>query len=90
MGRSWWAPAVAPRAGILIRNAEALEQLQKVDTLAFDKTGTLTQGKPELILVIAVGGATRRAGGATGGQPGARERTSASAVVEAAEANNIS
>ncbi|WP_305097439.1 heavy metal translocating P-type ATPase [Croceibacterium aestuarii] len=37
--------------GILIRNAEALETLEKVDTLVVDKTGTLTQGKPDLVAV---------------------------------------
>ncbi len=36
------------RAGVLIKNAEALEVLEKVDTLLFDKTGTLTEGKPKL------------------------------------------
>jgi P-type Cu+ transporter len=35
-------------AGVLIRNAEALETLAKVDTLVFDKTGTLTEGKPQV------------------------------------------
>ena len=33
-------------AGVLIRNAEALERLEKVDTLVIDKTGTLTEGRP--------------------------------------------
>jgi Cu+-exporting ATPase len=42
-------------AGILIKNAEALERLEKVDTLVVDKTGTLTEGKPRLISVKAVG-----------------------------------
>jgi P-type Cu+ transporter len=37
------------RAGILIRNAEALEILERVDTMVLDKTGTLTEGKPQLI-----------------------------------------
>ncbi|OYW46392.1 MAG: copper-translocating P-type ATPase [Sphingomonadales bacterium 12-68-11] len=37
--------------GILIRNAEALETLEKVDTLVVDKTGTLTMGKPDLVSV---------------------------------------
>ena len=37
------------RAGVLIRNAEALETLEKVDTLVVDKTGTLTEGKPKLV-----------------------------------------
>ncbi len=36
------------RAGVLIKNAEALEILEKVDTLVVDKTGTLTEGKPQL------------------------------------------
>jgi Cu+-exporting ATPase len=36
------------QAGVLIRNAEALERLEKVDTLVIDKTGTLTEGKPTL------------------------------------------
>ena len=40
-------------AGVLIRNAEALETLEKVDTLVTDKTGTLTLGKPLLVTVVA-------------------------------------
>jgi Cu+-exporting ATPase len=42
-------------AGVLVKNAEALELLQKVDTLIVDKTGTLTEGKPRLVTVIAAG-----------------------------------
>ncbi len=45
-------------AGVLVRNAEALELLQKVDTLVIDKTGTLTVGKPQLVSVEAAGGFT--------------------------------
>ncbi len=41
------------QAGVLIRNAEALETLEKVDTLVVDKTGTLTEGKPRLMAVVA-------------------------------------
>ena len=41
------------QAGVLIRNAEALETLEKVDTLVVDKTGTLTEGKPRLVSVVA-------------------------------------
>jgi Cu+-exporting ATPase len=37
------------RAGVLIKNAEALEILEKIDTLVVDKTGTLTEGKPQLL-----------------------------------------
>jgi Cu+-exporting ATPase len=43
-------------AGVLIRNAEALEQLEKVDTLVVDKTGTLTLGKPRLVSLHPAGG----------------------------------
>jgi P-type Cu+ transporter len=44
------------QAGVLIRNAEALEILEKVDTLVVDKTGTLTEGKPRLVSVVAAPG----------------------------------
>ncbi len=44
--------------GVLIKNAEALETLEKVDTLVVDKTGTLTEGKPELVSVEALDGFT--------------------------------
>jgi Cu+-exporting ATPase len=43
-------------AGVLVRNAEALERLEKVDTLVVDKTGTLTEGRPRLAHVSAVAG----------------------------------
>jgi Cu+-exporting ATPase len=43
-------------AGVLIKNAEALEVLEKIDTLVVDKTGTLTEGKPRLISVIPARG----------------------------------
>jgi Cu+-exporting ATPase len=42
--------------GVLIKNAEALEILEKVDTLVVDKTGTLTEGKPRLVSFIALDG----------------------------------
>ena len=44
------------QVGVLIRNAEAIENLAKLDTLAVDKTGTLTEGKPKLAQVLPVGG----------------------------------
>jgi P-type Cu+ transporter len=43
-------------AGVLIKNAEALERLEKVDTLVVDKTGTLTEGKPRVIAAVAAEG----------------------------------
>ncbi|MDE3775589.1 copper-translocating P-type ATPase [Sinorhizobium meliloti] len=42
------------RAGVLIKNAEALERFEKVNTLVVDKTGTLTEGKPKVTSVVAV------------------------------------
>ena len=46
-------------AGVLIKNAEALETLEKVDTLVVDKTGTLTEGKPKLVSISALRGKSR-------------------------------
>ena len=42
--------------GVLIKNAEALERLEKVDTLVVDKTGTLTEGKPSVVAVKTAAG----------------------------------
>jgi len=44
------------QAGVLIKNAEALEHMEKVDTLVVDKTGTLTEGKPKVVAVVAAAG----------------------------------
>ncbi len=44
------------QAGVLFKNAEALELLEKVDTIVVDKTGTLTEGKPTLVHVVPVDG----------------------------------
>ncbi|MGE0748174.1 MAG: heavy metal translocating P-type ATPase [Rhodospirillales bacterium] len=44
------------QAGVLIRNAEALERMEKVDTLVVDKTGTLTEGKPRVAAVVPADG----------------------------------
>jgi Cu+-exporting ATPase len=40
------------QAGVLVKNAEALERMEKVDTLVIDKTGTLTEGKPKVVAVV--------------------------------------
>jgi Cu+-exporting ATPase len=42
------------RAGVLVKNAEALETMEKVDTLVLDKTGTLTAGKPQVTHIVAL------------------------------------
>ncbi|MCF1469875.1 copper-translocating P-type ATPase [Agrobacterium vitis] len=44
--------------GVLIKNAEALERFEKVDTLVVDKTGTLTEGKPKVTSIAAINGFT--------------------------------
>ena len=44
--------------GILFKNADAIEEMRKVDTLVIDKTGTLTEGKPKLVDIVTVGGAS--------------------------------
>src|SRR4029450_11188995 len=59
------------QAGVLIKNAEALETLEKVDTLVVDKTGTLTEGKPRLVSVVPADGVTERE---VLGLPAVRER----------------
>jgi Cu+-exporting ATPase len=42
--------------GVLIKNAEALERMEKIDTLVIDKTGTLTEGKPKVVAVVPAAG----------------------------------
>ncbi|MCP4618383.1 MAG: heavy metal translocating P-type ATPase [Bradyrhizobium sp.] len=48
------------QAGVLIKNAEALERMEKVDTLVVDKTGTLTEGKPKLAGIVPASGFDER------------------------------
>jgi Cu+-exporting ATPase len=43
-------------AGVLVKNAEVLERMEKIDTLVIDKTGTLTEGKPKLIAIVPASG----------------------------------
>jgi len=63
------------QAGVLIRNAEALETLEKVDTLVIDKTGTLTEGKPRLITFESAEGQEDPENASPSCQPGTGERT---------------
>jgi Cu+-exporting ATPase len=44
------------QAGVLIKNAEALERMEKIDTLVVDKTGTLTEGKPKVVSIVPSAG----------------------------------
>ena len=78
------------RGGVLIKNAEALETLAKVDTLVLDKTGTLTQGSPELMTVVAFGGETEdRVVRLVASLERGSEHPLGAAIVEAAEASGI-
>ena len=67
-------------AGVLIKNAEALETLEKVDTIVFDKTGTLTEGKPKVVAISPPANSpaiSERRDSAPGSKSGARQRASA-------------
>jgi P-type Cu+ transporter len=77
-------------AGVLVKNAEALEALEKIDTLVVDKTGTLTEGKPKLVSVAPLAGLSeadilRFAAGLERGS----EHPLAAAVLQAAKEKGI-
>ena len=77
--------------GVLIRNAEALEALEKVDILVVDKTGTLTEGRPEVRSVATVpGGSEDEIIRLSAGLERASEHPLAGAVVRAAEKRGLS
>ncbi|NWG93200.1 MAG: heavy metal translocating P-type ATPase, partial [Parvularculaceae bacterium] len=81
----------AARAGVLIKNAEALERLEKVDTLVIDKTGTLTEGKPALVAIdVAEGGDEGTALRFAASLESRSEHPLATAIVEAAKARGLS
>ena len=64
------------QAGVLIKNAEALERLERIDTLVVDKTGTLTEGKPKLVSIVPAQGFEEGDVLRSGRQRGEGERTS--------------
>jgi Cu+-exporting ATPase len=77
-------------AGVLVKNAEALQALDKVDTLVIDKTGTLTEGRPRLIAAEALDGMTEDALIAAAAAVESRsEHPLARAIVDAAEARKL-
>ena len=78
------------QAGVLIKNAEALERMEKVDTLVVDKTGTLTEGKPKVVGVVttddfAIADIVRLAASVER----ASEHPLAAAIVQAAKERNL-
>ncbi|RTL68672.1 MAG: heavy metal translocating P-type ATPase [Hyphomicrobiales bacterium] len=78
------------QAGLLIKNAEALERLEQVDVLVVDKTGTLTEGKPKVTAVLPAPGVDEAMLlGHAASVERASEHPLARAVVQAAHARNI-
>ena len=76
-------------AGVLFRNAEALETLEKVDTLLIDKTGTLTEGKPRLSSLVAFDGDENEVLAAIAAVEAASEHPLAAAIVAAAKERKL-
>lgn len=77
-------------SGVLIKNAEALERMEKVDTLVVDKTGTLTEGKPAVTAILVANGFTdAEALRLAAAVERASEHPLALAIVQAAEARRI-
>lgn len=76
-------------AGILIKNAEALETFEKVDTLVVDKTGTLTEGKPRLLSIKAVGLSENELLALAAGIEKMSEHPLAHSIVQAARAKGL-
>jgi len=77
-------------AGVLVKNAEALERMEKVDTLVIDKTGTLTEGKPRVTKIIPAAGFTEsELLKLAASLESASEHPLAAAILKAAKEKNI-
>ena len=77
-------------SGVLVKNAEALELMEKIDTLVVDKTGTLTLGKPQLVEVVAADGfASDEVLGLAAALEKGSEHPLAAAIVAGAEAKGL-
>ncbi len=77
------------QAGVLIKNAEALERMEKVDTLVFDKTGTLTEGKPRVVTIKVEGISEQQALGMAAALEQASEHPLAAAILASARERGI-
>ncbi|WP_029585269.1 heavy metal translocating P-type ATPase [Bradyrhizobium sp. URHD0069] len=78
------------QAGVLIKNAEALERMEKVNTLVVDKTGTLTEGKPKVVAIVAAAGfEEHEILGLAASVERASEHPLADAIVRAAKQRNL-
>ena len=77
-------------AGVLVKNAESLERLERVDTLIIDKTGTLTEGKPTVASLVVLDGRSEEAAlGLVAALEQASEHPLAAAVLQAARARGV-
>jgi len=77
-------------AGVLFRNAEAIETLQKIDTLVVDKTGTLTEGKPRVVATQAAPGQDEKSLlGLAAAVEGSSEHPVAAAILKAAREQKV-
>jgi Cu+-exporting ATPase len=78
------------QAGVLIKNAESLERMERIDTLVVDKTGTLTEGRPRVVeIVVAEGVDETQLLRLAAGVERASEHPLAQAIVAAAEARKL-
>jgi heavy metal translocating P-type ATPase len=77
------------QAGVLIKNAEALERMEQVDTLVIDKTGTLTEGRPKVVAVVVEGIAETELLRLAASVEQASEHPLARAIVDAARERGI-
>lgn len=77
-------------AGVLIKNAEALETFEKIDTVVVDKTGTLTEGKPKLMSIVSSGVSEDEVLNLAASLEKQSEHPLAEAIVHAAKERNLS
>jgi Cu+-exporting ATPase len=77
------------QAGILIKNADALERMERADTLVIDKTGTLTEGRPSVVEIVADSLSQDELLGLAAGVEQASEHPLAAAIVSAARERHV-
>jgi Cu+-exporting ATPase len=80
---------VAARAGILVKDAEALEAARGLRTVAFDKTGTLTEGKPDVVAIVGLSASEDDVLALAAGLESGSSHPLAAAVVEAARRRGV-
>jgi Cu+-exporting ATPase len=83
------ATARGALAGVLFKDAEAIETMRKVDTLVVDKTGTLTEGHPKVVSIVALDGNEERLLALAASLERASEHPLAAAIVAAATEKNL-